>query len=76
MMAVFGISDTRDVKVGNDYIRGVSGGQRKRVSIAEVALSNAPLTLVRRLSSRALVISPSVAELSLASTVGQLDARS
>ncbi|GJN93621.1 hypothetical protein Rhopal_006678-T1 [Rhodotorula paludigena] len=45
MMARFGISDTKDVKVGNDYIRGVSGGQRKRVSIAEVALAGAPLTL-------------------------------
>ncbi|GAA5895574.1 hypothetical protein JCM6882_000344 [Rhodosporidiobolus microsporus] len=45
MMATFGISDTKDVKVGNDYIRGVSGGQRKRVSIAEVALAGSPLTL-------------------------------
>ncbi|GAA5847250.1 hypothetical protein JCM9279_006157 [Rhodotorula babjevae] len=44
MMAVFGISDTRDVRVGNEYIRGVSGGQRKRVSIAEVALAGSPLT--------------------------------
>ncbi|TNY20426.1 xenobiotic-transporting ATPase [Rhodotorula diobovata] len=44
MMAVFGISDTYSVKVGNEYIRGVSGGQRKRVSIAEVALAGAPLT--------------------------------
>ncbi|BGP42684.1 Multidrug resistance protein [Rhodotorula kratochvilovae] len=44
MMAVFGITDTYNVKVGNEYIRGVSGGQRKRVSIAEVALSGAPLT--------------------------------
>lgn len=72
MMAVFGISDTRDVKVGNDYIRGVSGGQRKRVSIAEVALSNAPLTLVR-----ISVLSPhsrSLNSLPLALAVGQLDA--
>ncbi|BGO96274.1 Multidrug resistance protein [Rhodotorula toruloides] len=45
VMAIFGISDTKDVKVGNDYIRGVSGGQRKRVSIAEVALAGAPLAL-------------------------------
>lgn len=27
VMAIFGITDTKDVKVGNDYIRGVSGGQ-------------------------------------------------
>ncbi|GEM11899.1 ATP-binding cassette, subfamily G (WHITE), member 2, PDR [Rhodotorula toruloides] len=45
VMAIFGITDTKDVKVGNDYIRGVSGGQRKRVSIAEVALAGAPLAL-------------------------------
>lgn len=43
VMAVFGLSETVDVKIGNEYIRGVSGGQRKRVSIAEVALSRSPL---------------------------------
>ncbi|KAI5287946.1 hypothetical protein KEM54_005599 [Ascosphaera aggregata] len=42
-MAVFGLSHTVDTRVGNDYIRGVSGGERKRVSIAEAILSNAPL---------------------------------
>lgn len=30
-------------KVGNDFIRGVSGGERKRVSIAEAALGGSPL---------------------------------
>ncbi|GAA5999769.1 hypothetical protein JCM10207_005901 [Rhodosporidiobolus poonsookiae] len=44
-MARFGISDTVNTRVGNDYIRGVSGGQRKRVSIAEVALAGSPFTL-------------------------------
>lgn len=43
IMAIFGISHTVNTKVGNDYIRGVSGGERKRVSIAEAALSRAPL---------------------------------
>ncbi|PSN60936.1 putative multidrug resistance ABC transporter [Corynespora cassiicola Philippines] len=43
IMAIFGISHTINTKVGNDYIRGVSGGERKRVSIAEAALSQAPL---------------------------------
>ncbi|KIY64375.1 AtrD, ABC-transporter [Cylindrobasidium torrendii FP15055 ss-10] len=43
VMAVFGLSHTVNTKVGNDFIRGVSGGERKRVSIAEVALSGAPL---------------------------------
>ena len=35
IMAVFGLSHTINTKVGNDFIRGVSGGERKRVSIAE-----------------------------------------
>ncbi|KAK5019225.1 hypothetical protein LTR16_000799 [Cryomyces antarcticus] len=43
IMAVFGLSHTYNTKVGNDYVRGVSGGERKRVSIAEMALSAAPL---------------------------------
>lgn len=43
IMAMFGISHTKDTHVGNDYIRGVSGGERKRVTIAEATLSNAPL---------------------------------
>lgn len=40
VMAVFGISHTVDTKVGNEFVRGVSGGERKTVSIAEVALSS------------------------------------
>ncbi|CAK7891667.1 pleiotropic ABC efflux transporter of multiple drugs Cdr1p [[Candida] anglica] len=40
-MATYGLSHTRNTKVGNDYVRGVSGGERKRVSIAEVSLSGA-----------------------------------
>ena len=43
IMAVFGISHTINTRVGNDFIRGVSGGERKRVTIAEAALSGAPL---------------------------------
>lgn len=39
VMAVFGLTHTVDSKVGNDLVRGVSGGERKRVSIAEVMLS-------------------------------------
>ncbi|KAL4942605.1 hypothetical protein BDV06DRAFT_235334 [Aspergillus oleicola] len=42
-MAVFGISHTVNTKVGNDFVRGVSGGECKRVSIAEVALAQSPL---------------------------------
>lgn len=43
IMAMFGISHTATTMVGNDFIRGISGGERKRVSIAEVALSDAAL---------------------------------
>ena len=32
---MFGISHTRHTLVGNEYVRGVSGGERKRVGIAE-----------------------------------------
>ncbi|KAL5336945.1 ABC-2 type transporter-domain-containing protein [Aspergillus crustosus] len=42
-MSIFGLSHTYNTKVGDDYIRGVSGGERKRVSIAEMALSGAPV---------------------------------
>lgn len=44
VMATFGIGHTIDTRVGNDFVRGVSGGERKRVTIAEAALSGAPLT--------------------------------
>jgi ATP-binding cassette subfamily G (WHITE) protein 2 (PDR) len=43
IMAIFGISHTNNTIVGNDFVRGVSGGERKRVSIAEACLSMAPL---------------------------------
>lgn len=43
VMALFGLSHTVNTKVGDDYIRGVSGGERKRVSIAEAFLSGTTL---------------------------------
>ncbi|KAH8679388.1 ABC-2 type transporter-domain-containing protein [Ilyonectria robusta] len=43
VMAVCGLTHTYNTKVGNDFIRGVSGGERKRVSIAEMMLAGSPL---------------------------------
>ncbi|KAF2014159.1 ABC-transporter [Aaosphaeria arxii CBS 175.79] len=43
MMNLFGLTHAKDTKVGNDYIRGVSGGERKRVSIAEMALGGSAI---------------------------------
>lgn len=43
VMATFGILHTMDTNVGNDFVRGVSGGERKRVTIAEAILLQAPL---------------------------------
>ncbi|KIW60537.1 hypothetical protein PV05_00747 [Exophiala xenobiotica] len=43
VMATFGIRHTINTKVGNDFVRGVSGGERKRVSIAEATLNGSPL---------------------------------
>ncbi|KAE8442468.1 hypothetical protein EG329_003311 [Mollisiaceae sp. DMI_Dod_QoI] len=43
VMTIFGLSHTYNTKVGNDFIRGVSGGERKRVSIAEMALAGSPI---------------------------------
>lgn len=43
VMTIFGLSHTRNTKVGNDFVRGVSGGERKRVSIAEMALAGSPI---------------------------------
>ncbi|KAJ5683536.1 ABC multidrug transporter atrF [Penicillium macrosclerotiorum] len=35
LLESMGIAHTEDTKVGNEYVRGVSGGERKRVSIIE-----------------------------------------
>jgi ATP-binding cassette subfamily G (WHITE) protein 2 (SNQ2) len=39
LMRMFGIPHTKYTLVGNEYVRGVSGGERKRVSIAETLAS-------------------------------------
>lgn len=42
-MAMLGLAHTMDTKVGSDFVRGVSGGERKRVSIAEIFLCGSPV---------------------------------
>lgn len=39
LLKVFGIQHTKYTPVGDEYVRGVSGGERKRVSIAETLAS-------------------------------------
>ncbi|CEL04031.1 Putative ABC multidrug transporter [Aspergillus calidoustus] len=41
LLESMGISHTVDTKVGNEYVRGVSGGERKRVSIIECLATRA-----------------------------------
>ncbi|KAJ6179784.1 hypothetical protein N7519_010245 [Penicillium mononematosum] len=43
VMETFGLTHTYNTNVGNDYVPGVSGGERKRVSIAETVLSRASI---------------------------------
>ncbi len=42
-MKILGIDHVRDTFVGNDEIRGVSGGQRRRVTIGEMLMSDSPI---------------------------------
>lgn len=43
IILVFRLTHTYYTRVGDDFVRGVSGGERKRVSIAEMALAASPL---------------------------------
>ncbi|KAG5954743.1 hypothetical protein E4U57_004137 [Claviceps arundinis] len=73
VMAVFGLSHTYNTKVGNDFVRGVSGGERKRVSIAEMMVAGSPLTAWDN-STRGLDSATAlkfVSSLRLASDLGQ-----
>ena len=36
LLRAFGMEPTRNTLVGNEFVQGVSGGERKRVSLAEV----------------------------------------
>ncbi|KAL1625652.1 ATP-binding cassette transporter snq2 [Diplodia seriata] len=41
LLKMFNIEHTKNTIVGNPFVRGVSGGERKRVSIAEMMITNA-----------------------------------
>lgn len=43
LIKILGIDHVRDSFVGNDEIRGVSGGQRRRVTVGEILMSMAPI---------------------------------
>lgn len=43
IMTMLGLNHTMNTNVGDDIMRGVSGGERKRVTIAEAALSGSSL---------------------------------
>ncbi|KAE8443952.1 hypothetical protein EG329_001176 [Mollisiaceae sp. DMI_Dod_QoI] len=45
LMKVFGLGATKTTLVGNEFVSGVSGGERKRVSLAEVMSTNAKVSL-------------------------------
>ncbi|ORX88825.1 hypothetical protein K493DRAFT_235423 [Basidiobolus meristosporus CBS 931.73] len=45
LLKMFGLSHTLDTLVGNEYVCGVSGGERKRLSIAEQMAARAAINL-------------------------------
>lgn len=45
LVTTFGLRHTLRTLVGNDFVRGVSGGERKRVSLAEVVRQRFPNSL-------------------------------
>lgn len=45
LLKKFGLYHVRNTRVGNDYVRGISGGQRRRVSIIETFIANGSLYL-------------------------------
>lgn len=42
-MAVFCLTHTLHTKIGSDYVRGVSGGERKRIFIVEADIGGSPI---------------------------------
>ncbi|KAL2826319.1 ABC-2 type transporter-domain-containing protein [Aspergillus cavernicola] len=57
ILDALGISHTKKTLVGNEFVRGVSGGERKRVSLAELMAGQSPVQFwdnpIRGLDSKA-----------------------
>ena len=61
-MAIVGLRHTAQTRVGNDCVRGVSGGERRRVSIAEmVCLAKLNTQALTKLTTRKLLTRACVA---------------
>lgn len=43
LLSTFGVSHTHDTKVGDQYVRGVSGGERRRLTLAEAMTTDASI---------------------------------
>jgi ABC-type multidrug transport system ATPase subunit len=52
LISLLGLDESKDVIVGNEMLRGVSGGQRKRVTIGEMLVGNARLLALDEVSRR------------------------
>lgn len=51
MIDLLGLQGAKDVIVGNDLVRGISGGQRKRVTLGEMIIGNARLLALDEIST-------------------------
>eukprot|EP00667_Euglena_gracilis_P010931 EG_transcript_11141 len=50
-MAVLGIRHVGDTLVGNEQLRGISGGQRKRLTTGEILVTGTPVLLMDEIST-------------------------
>ncbi|EQC30661.1 hypothetical protein SDRG_11716 [Saprolegnia diclina VS20] len=51
LISVFGLTECADTPLGDDMIRGVSGGQKRRVTVAEMLTGRAPTLLIDEFSN-------------------------
>ena len=58
LLKMFGITHTKETPVGNEYVRGVSGGERKRVSIAETLATKSTVVCWDNSTSKLPILFP------------------